>query len=182
MDELKRNGSGYVDPTAYKAIKQEDKNEIVNNGEVWEITQNNGFKKYVVVLSAHKGYATVLQLSEDNYGGYPVNCKGVMYTDCGKLGYCFTDKFESYIRSLTDGEYQDLMANVAVKLGLPAGEQTAEVEKVIEKPVEIVKEIVKPDAETEKALTQAQTERDIYKSLYQDLISTCLAGMKGEGQ
>ena len=25
MDELKRNGSGYVDPTAYKAIKGVDK-------------------------------------------------------------------------------------------------------------------------------------------------------------
>lgn len=27
MDELKRNGSGYKDPTAYKALKHIDKNE-----------------------------------------------------------------------------------------------------------------------------------------------------------
>ena len=27
MDELKRNGSGYTDPTAYKALKRIDKNE-----------------------------------------------------------------------------------------------------------------------------------------------------------
>lgn len=32
MDDLKRNGSGYIDPTAYKAIKKVDK-EIKEDNE-----------------------------------------------------------------------------------------------------------------------------------------------------
>lgn len=29
MDDMKRNGSGYIDPTAYQAIKNEDKSRRI---------------------------------------------------------------------------------------------------------------------------------------------------------
>ena len=44
MDDLRKNGSGYTDPTAYKAMKkilEEDKMEEARRGEIWEVELKN---------------------------------------------------------------------------------------------------------------------------------------------
>lgn len=171
MNELKKNGSGYVDYTAYEAIKQASRGgEKVHSGEIWGITQNNGTKKYVIVLAVSDDCTTILRLTDAEWdGAYPVKCKGLMYTDVYKIGYCFYNTYDNFIRAMTEKEYADLMEKVAAALGLPARGQVE-----VEKPVEVVKEIVKPDPETGKALAQAETERDIYKALYQELMAKCM--------
>lgn len=83
-----RNGSGYYDPTAFGAIKNIIKSEKVKKvktmekGEIWEIQQNNGSYKDVIVIAAHDDIAQVIQIS-DIEGSYSlrVNCQGIRYTD-----------------------------------------------------------------------------------------------------
>ena len=104
--EIARNGSGYYDPTAFEAMKNIIKKKVdkMKHGEIWEIQQNNGQFKNVIVLASHNDIAQVLHISE--YGGdysIEVNCQGISFTDPRKIQYAFNDNFTNYIRTLKDG-------------------------------------------------------------------------------
>lgn len=51
MDEIKRNGEGYYDPTAYEAIKRmEDMDmEEVKAGEVWEAVTGTETGLFIII-------------------------------------------------------------------------------------------------------------------------------------
>lgn len=114
--EIARNGSGYYDPTAFEAMKNIIKKKVdkMKHGEIWEIQQNNGQFKNVIVLASHNDIAQVLHISE--YGGdysIEVNCQGISFTDPRKIQYAFNDNFTNYIRTLKDEEFEAIMDAVA---------------------------------------------------------------------
>ena len=57
VDELKRNGSGYYDPTAYKAMKNFEIGGVttMKRGEIWKI----GFGRDENGISLHQTMATL---------------------------------------------------------------------------------------------------------------------------
>lgn len=152
--EIARNGSGYYDPTAFEAMKNIIKKKVdkMKHGEIWEIQQNNGQFKNVIVLASHNDIAQVLHISE--YGGdnsIEVNC-------------------------LNDEEFEAIMDAVAEGLGLATSYEKA-VEPVQEEwhPIPEVLDRLPFDGESEE-LIKAKTERDVYKDLYEKLLADVMKG------
>lgn len=178
--EIARNGSGYYDPTAFEAMKNIIKKVKVykmKHGEIWEIQQNNGEFKNVIVLASHNDIAQVLHISK--YGGdnsIEVNCQGISFTDPRKIQYAFNDNFTNYIRTLKDEEFEAIMDAVAEGLGLVTSYEKA-VEPVQEEwhPIPEVLERLPFDGESEE-LIKAKTERDVYKDLYENLLADVMKG------
>lgn len=179
-----RNGSGYYDPTAYAAMKnviKSEKDKKVNKmkqGEIWEIKQNNGQYKNVIVIAAHDDIAQVLQISE--YGGkysIEINCHGISYTDPRKLQYVFNDSFTNYIRTLKDEELETIMDAVAECLGIVASqEETVEPMKGESTSITVpAAELLPFDYDSEE-LIKAKTERDVFKGLYEKLLADVMKG------
>lgn len=175
--EVMRNGSGYCDPTAYKAItncmKGEKKKMELYNGDIFEIEQMNGVIKEAVVLAVHNKFVTVLFLSDNERLPYEVNCRGIKYTHPAMLQYTYNDRFRTFIRKMKDEEFNDLLKAAVESLGYEPSEKEAKKEA----PVEYVRSenFMIPETEQLKTdLIKVQAERDIYKSLYENLIGNMI--------
>lgn len=166
--ELLRNGSGYVDPTAYKALLEVQRGEKMEKktGEIWEQETNKGYMREVIVLADHNGCCTILQLieGENPHCDIKVNCRGEKFTDSKKLQYCFDDSLTSFIRKLSDEEFSTILNKVANSLGIK------------QKVVEVVKEVKTetPVANHHLELEKTKALLEEYKGLYSDLLKDVL--------
>lgn len=181
--DIKRNASGYYDPTAYEAIKSIMKGENkMNKGEIWEAKQSNGTFKNVIVIADHGKFCTVLNLCENyNPEQIEVVCQGIMYTDPRKLQYTFNDMFTNFIRTMKDEEFDYIMEKIADGLGLDKPQPTETVE---EKSKEAFIPCPEPtidlfDIEAIKDAERAKAERDVYKGLYEKLLADVMQPKKG---
>lgn len=168
-----KNGSGYFDETAYKAIKRtEGVNETMNvkKGEIWEY---DGDRECVIVSdndANQNGASMCLTLVEfhNPYNMFESAIQsrgGKRYTDCGKISYVFHNRLGNMVKVLTDDELRDVETKISKALGI-SEKQVVEVEK------EVIKEVVKEiPAENKEELVKAQAERDVYKSLYKELLA-----------
>lgn len=190
MNDLKVNGAGYYDPTAYAALsniqRKEDKGMELYNGDILEYEKSNGSLCEVVILAVHDKYSTILSLSDSDKQPYGVKCRGMRYTDPGMIQYAYNNKLSNYIRSMTDYEYAELMDAVVDSLGYEA--KTVEVAKKVETPalcipeseastvVAGVKPVQEPSVESfSEELTRTKAERDVYKELYENLFGRMIA-------
>ena len=103
MDELKRNGSGYVDPTAYKALKNIEGGHNMRAGEIWEVKTGKEFR-YAVVIAVHPKICNVLVLNEERKSedDIEVIAKGIKYTDPRMLSYTYNNLFVNFILHSSD--------------------------------------------------------------------------------
>ena len=172
---INRNASGYYDPTAYMAfiniLKDEDKTMDYIKGDIVTI-ERNGFSKEAVILMVHDQYSTILTLSDNDRLPYSVKCKGIKYTDPGMIQYTFNNNIASYIRSLSDDEYAELIQKAVDSLGYEqntvlAPEQSDSICGSSGKPATA-------DNASEE-LIRVKIERDIYKSQYEKLLDSVLA-------
>ena len=192
MDELKRNGSGYYDPTAYQALKKIERREKemeIRKGEIWEVEMGNNIRT-VLVLAVHGSYSTVLTFSDEQRERRTVqmNAQGMKYTEPGMVTYKFHDAFDKFIRLATDEEFADIMNQIAGALGIeskyPDEKTVAWIEELDKTKIELAEalrsrehfknlfeSLEKPETETIKL----QTERDLYKSQYESLLERVLA-------
>lgn len=156
--ELRRNGSGCLDLTAYEAIKKVDgsKGEVADRpkrtGEIWSL--RNG--KLAVVIVPFEDHALVLTLVDeptDKQNEIAINYNGVRWTATSMIQYAFNDYFSSYRKKVSDSEMNDIRDSIAKSLApvLP---------------------VAKPHDETEE-VKALRIERDCYKNL-------CELAMKGK--
>ena len=201
MDELRRNGSGYYDPTAYKALKnieREEQEMEVRKGEIWEVEMGNNLRT-VLVLAEHGSYSTVLIFSDEQRERRTVqlNAQGMKYTEPGMITYKFNDGFNKFIRLTTDEEFADIMNQVAGALEIEKKEEAyipfvvaetkeiqrlqAELEDASAKILELEKDNVQLAAtiyeneKTDSNITILKTERDLYKSQFESLLERVIA-------
>ena len=188
---IRKNASGYYDPTAYLAMsnyireEKEQKKKMAmakpNKGEIWEIQQTNGAYKTVIVLAAYDDVSVILQVSEKgSSNSIEVNCQGIRYTDPRKIHYSFNDQFINFARELNQKEYDDIMDAVADALGLDSGTSYDDSENVPEVITGDLTLLNVPecrescndslDIEAVKELERTKAERDIYKGLYEKLL------------
>ena len=197
MDELRRNGSGYYDPTAYKALKgieREENKMEVRKGEIWEIEIGNQVRT-AVVLATHGSYSIVLTFTDEprERRTVQINAQGMKYTEPGMISYKFHDNFVKFIRLTKDEEFGNIMVQVAGALGIEnevpfgiveseevhrlqvelieAEDKLAISEERRDKLQRILNTMDKPEEETIKL----KTERDLYKSQYESLLERVLA-------
>ena len=178
MEELLRNGSGYVDWTAYKVIKNLGKGSSgmeFKKGEIFEYETANGNYRLALIVSAdfrcEDRLLNGILLTEEPKGSVnvPITCRGIMYADCGMVSICADSKLGNYIKTITSAEQAEIDEGIAKCLGL----ESLIVEKEVVKEVikEVPKEVVKEVATGGMELAKAKAEADVYKSLYEQLLA-----------
>jgi len=177
--EIIRNGSGYVDVTAYKAItsyqKEVEKMEY-NRGEIYEYEMNNGMgiKKALIVSANFRngyGYLNIIVLTdEEKRDAYtvPIVCSGMMYADCAMVSFGRKHQLGNYIRTATDAEMKQIDEGIAKCLGIEQKTVEVPVEKIVEVPAQYPAET---HLKTAEMLAKAKTEAGIYKDLYEQLLA-----------
>jgi hypothetical protein len=176
MDELMRNGSGYVDFTAYTALKniEKEKKAMFKRGEIFEYEmKDRGDVKMALVVSAdfraNDRFINIIILNENPVGEVtvPIICRGQMYADCGMVSFAHTDRMLDFVRKATDEEMAQIDAGIMECLGL-------ERKKLPEAKIPEFKEIAlmpEPKVETySEELAMAKAEANIYKGLYEKLL------------
>lgn len=123
------NAEGYVDMTAFAAIKNVYEGDYKmtgwNDGDIVKLRLPDGRDVYRVVLKAHGKYATTLNLfpNESEENEYKIKPeKDVMHADLGKIA--FTRAYDldgaQFIRAMDDNEFSRLMSRVGDALGVPS--------------------------------------------------------------
>lgn len=125
--DLKRNGSGYYDPTAYEALKNYEK-EVermsIKRGEIYVIELPNGKTVNGLIVSSDKrnegDWLNAIVLNEKPKGACPVAIKcGVMqYADCDRITFVGSRSIFDFIRIATDAEMQEIDRALMDSLGL----------------------------------------------------------------
>lgn len=204
MDELRRNGSGYYDPTAFKALKKierEEKEVEIRKGEIWEVEIGNQFRT-AVVLAVCGSYSIVLTFTDEprERRTVQINAQGMRYTEPGMISYKFHDNFVKFIRLTKEEEFADIMNQVSDALGIEKNTPLEEIPfsdaeikeneikrlkaelvevkgrngKLVEERIHISAELEGLKREQSDAV-KAMIERDLYKSQYESLLERVIA-------
>lgn len=147
----------------------------VNAGEIWSVDRS-GEQREVIVIAAHKWYATVLLLvdKEPCENGIQITCRdhitcrNTKWTDIGKLGFIYNGSFEQLIKKMSSDEFRKVTGMMQSVLGIGG----------TEKPV-----AVKPNRPKEtdnsyyERAIRAEGQLALYAELYKDLLKE--VGQKG---
>lgn len=150
-NDLRKNGSGYYDETAFKAIKNTMKNQkrggsTMNKGELYArdivtVDCANGQQDFLL-LKCHEDYATALMLREKpcKENNVKVVSKSVMYADAGRVAYVYYDKISGYVKTVKDLEFTGIQKMIITAMGL----ETACEEAPAPMPITEAEEVVIP--------------------------------------
>lgn len=198
MEEFAKNGSGYFDETAYKAIKRTE--EGVMRGEVYEYRMPDGNLRNALIVHAderkHNSVVSFILLCDE----LPPNATGVMivmglrklYANCERVTYGYRNRIENLVHVVPYDEMRAVDAVLATAFALNTENAPTEVDDECERLKERlynaekrVRELVdenqqladgngfKNISEREVNLlierNKLETERDIYKSLFETL-------------
>lgn len=195
--ELRRNGSGYYDPTAYKALKnceREANHMEYKRGEIFKYNTTGGEREILIVSSNERCegyYLNALFLNDNASGNYvQVVCGDLRYVDCDKVSLVTASNMGEYIGTATEAEMLQVDNGIIDSLGLVLSDETDTTEQLIE---EKKKNLEKDNRikSLEKALNDAlrtapllnagtnsaaeeiiklETERDMYKAWFEKLM------------
>jgi len=177
-NELLRNGSGYIDQTAYKAITniQKGENDMeFKRGEIFEYEQlgRGEIRKALIVSADFRSkdrYLNAILLTEEPKGNInvPIVCEGMMYADCGMVSFVSNDRLDNFIRRATDAEMQEIEKDIAKCLGIELKMHSDELL------VESTPLLPAQESTVEffsEELAELKTEAKIYKNLYENLLA-----------
>ena len=123
--ELKRNGSGYVNPTAYIAI-----NDAPKGGEIWQLS--NGAE--ILILKNHGTMSTAIKLTDrPNPGAVEVISRQIKYADMRFVQYVFNSDLGQYVKTLPEEQYRGIMESfgdaMSITIKVKKADQTDEIAK-----------------------------------------------------
>ena len=169
-NELLRNGSGYIDQTAYKAITNIEKgqeNMEFKRGEIFECVQSRGDIRKALIVSAdfrsRDKFLNTIFLTEEPKGNInvPIVCGGM-------VSFVSNDRLENFIRRATDAEMQEIEKGIAKCLGIELKMHSVE-------PLAEVTPLLQAQESTveffSEELAELKTEAKIYKNLYEKLLA-----------
>ena len=190
---LDRNASGYYDPTAFRALKNLEKEErmsYVGKHEIWDVTLPGDKKGTVITLNVQNECATVLRMkkSAPEKNG-PLFYVDKMVADAGKPSYIYTSEFIVFKRKLSGEEAAELGRVLAEAFGFaPANgledlielredlgllkEEKDALQNVCDDLREQLAEL-EPKAEES---TRLSIQLDVYRGLYADLLEKVMEG------
>lgn len=165
MVRIDRNGSGYYDETAKKAILNYLKEKCgMNNktGEIWRRQNENGTENLMIVVYDHGPFCTVLKLEEEDKPGCDISlaAPGMLFANSKRVYFVASKTLTDFVRSIPAGEMDDLRNKIAESIG---------VLQVVEKEVPS-----DPNPLLAKALRKAETQAEVYKEIYENLLSKLL--------
>lgn len=122
------NGSGYPDPTAYRAIKRmEDKSMNVNRGEIWKYMAGENEREGIVV-----GYdnvtVAVYPLLDIDLGGCIeiVSRAGIKYIHPLRMAYTTGKKLIEYVQDVPSDTMGYIDSAMCADLGLSVNTEESE--------------------------------------------------------
>ena len=137
--ELRRNGSGYYDPTAYKALKnyeREADHMEYKRGEIFKYNTTGGEREILIVSSNERCegyYLNALFLNDNASGNYvQIVCGDLRYVDCDKVSLVTASNMGEYIRTATEAEMLQVDNGIIDSLGLVLSDETDTMEQLIE--------------------------------------------------
>ncbi len=164
-NDIKKNGSGYYDPTAFKAIINTGggvNNMEVYKGDIFYIEKGKtGEKSPAVVVSATEvieetGCAQVAWLTNKEENSSSTHVKVMCMTPsvaiCEKLSFAYLDRFGEYIRTCTEKEIQDIDNAMLATLGIERQNDNADCEEIRT----LKKELEEKQREIEEMKTSAR--------------------------
>ena len=118
------NGSGYPDPTAYKAIKRTEEKEMeARSGELWRYTAGT-VEREGVVVGTDGIVVTLLPLLDICYDGAVeiVTSEGVKYVRPLRLTYTTQKKLLDYLRDVPEDTMREIKTAISTGLCLTLAE------------------------------------------------------------
>lgn len=157
MDELKRNGSGYYDETAYKAMKNYERKNTMKAGEIWEV-EIKGKISEMLIVKEQNSFCNVLNLFDDKLyeNSIEVITTEIKYINPAMMQYAFNNRFTRKIMKMNDAEFESIIDKVYESLGITVddgGYEEAAIELANELKLQIDEE--KAHCEKEKALADS---------------------------
>lgn len=111
--KLNRNGAGYYDETAYKALSG-----MAKPGEIWTF-ENKGKEEEALIIKNHGNVCTVLMLTDDfNKKCIQVMGRKAKWTDPRLLRFLFNDRLAQFVKALPDGEFSEVLDELEVVFGI----------------------------------------------------------------
>lgn len=176
-----RNGSGYADPTAYKAflnIERDGKMEF-KRGEIFEYAVKDDTKKALVVSADFRKkdhMLSVIVLADEPKGSVSVPIttgSGIMYADCCMVAFAQHDRFGNYLRTVKNDEMAQIDEGITKCLGIeiePVYMDSSEEVERLQQELRKCNNII-PVCDNTEELAAAKAEAKIYKDLYEKLLA-----------
>ena len=118
------NGSGYPDPTAYKAMKETEEKEMeARSGELWRYAAGT-VEREGVVVGTDDIVVTLLPLLDICYDGAVevATSEGVKYVQPLRLSYTTQKKLVYYLRDVLEDTMREIKTAISAGLGLTLAE------------------------------------------------------------
>ena len=169
-DELLRNGSGYIDQTAYEAMKTIEKEQRTmkfKRGYIYDYEVNPGDIRTALVVSADfragDDILNVIVLSTERKTMHDVLVGGCYYADPCAVSFAWSTRLGGCIVGATACEMETLDNQIMYCLGLED---------------KVSQEVTPPHSEPRNfavELAEAKTEARVYRELFERL-QTLLSG------
>lgn len=179
-NDLKRNGSGYIDEPCYKAMTAPPR-----PGEIWNHSKSGA---YMLVLGNVNGVCPTLRLTEQGgEGTIPVMCRTPMYVKPIMIGYCFENLLTEYVKSVKGEEMAAVKKGVVKALSLfetvnDVSAMQEEVESLKAGYLDVCKEnerLKKELAQEQKKAADAKYDLEA-KNMADKMVVDAIAGMQEE--
>ncbi len=169
-----KNSEGYMDVTAWEAIKQTDRKP--QRGDIW-LTESG---KEVLVIQTGRTHHVILTLFPDaGYSRIGINSTTLMYANPMMLSYTYHTNFAKYIKTVDEDEFEDILARVSDALNLQKTVKLEQEEPQVVPQDDRVKELNATVYNQRVAIAKYQAERDVYKNLYLDMVKGLTGGQNG---
>ena len=184
MDNIKRNGAGYYDPTAFQAIKNTEKGAKktmeIYRGDIFyikKINQDTGRPAVIVSnndINESQNMVEVAYLVEKPNESLPTHAKVRCHLPstalCEQIVSVSKDRIDGFIRTCTDEEIEKINKGLSISLGITESDDAmaeklkeltdslSEAQRINDGLRNRIKEETDKQQELEKQLSQIETE------------------------
>lgn len=173
-NELKKNGSGYSDPTAYKAIMNVGGATVMNtyHGDIFYIANDGRVGETPAIIVSPDTWLeqdpefvqAVLMTTKENEQlptHVEVMCRVQSIALCERIFKVDTDRIGEYIRSCTAEEIKKVDEAIALTLGIAENNNAADLERI----KQLEEQLEKEKETSDRILKKFREETERYNEL-----------------
>ena len=172
-NELKKNGSGYSDPTAYKAIMNVGGATVMNmyRGDIFYTENTVGNETPVIiitpndVLEKNPDYVYTILMTTKEKDQSPthveVMCKVPSVALCERIYGTNVERIGEYIRSCTEEEMQRIDEAIMLTLGIIENDNVADQERI----KQLEEQLAREKETSDRILAKFREETERYNDL-----------------
>ena len=180
---INKNGEGYSDPTAFKAITN-----MAKPGEIWTSKRKDGVDGEVLVIKNLERFSVVLDLQDfPTKDRIEVISRSVKYTDPAMVRWMYNTALSGFVKKLPEKDFYEVVSeiNTALNLELLSVEGTgtgAEEEALKKENVKLKQALdryIAKERDSSEGTDIMKIQLQTYKTMYDELIQKILAKQVG---